>query len=253
MRFQSDETPLGMPASLLIRWGSRALGFIGARVINTIEAISLARDKQASRRLLNELAPKSWFTLEDIPTGLPCVVRPKYHHGGRHFYVCRTPMEMLEATRRCGMGWYASELIEKQAEYRVFILHGKVVAMSERTPGDPLQIIWNHTHGGHLHNMRRGEWPLEIIRTSLVAMDRLGLDWGAVDVALDMNDRAVVFEVNTAPNLTNTYTIAQIIRAFKWSASNEIPAKRRFPIRKWQHVIHPSLRAALQEALREGV
>ena len=242
MQRHNDREPLPPEVSLLIRWGSRALGE-APKVINTAEAVSLARNKQESRRILGTLAPRTWFTREDIPPGLPCVIRPRYHHGGERFFVCRTPMEMLEATRRCRRGWYASELINKRSEYRIFILHGHVVCVSQRFPARITDVAWNLNLGGRLLNVHKRDWPLEAIFASIAAMNCIGLDWGAVDVAQDVNDRVVVFEVNTAPGLRNPYTMTQIARVFNWSETHHIPIPiPREEITQWRHVIHPALR-----------
>ena len=205
-RHQPDDTaivrwdcyePLNSPASVLD--------------INPHTAVQLARDKGQSRRHLGDLAPPTWFTPEDVQ--LPCVVRPRKHKAGFKFLVCRTSVEVRAATRRCGTGWYASQLIDKAREFRVFVVQGLIAAVSERFPGNDHAIAWNLALGGRLVNINRPDWPVPALKASIEAMRRIGLGFGAVDACIDADGRTWIFEVNTSPALKNAFTIKQLAKA----------------------------------------
>lgn len=205
------------PHDILVRWGSTVRADLHT-VINTAEAVANARDKIKTRNLLGPLSPETWTQRQAIE--VPCVIRPSKHFGGHKFFVCRTSKQVDYAIRRCGLNgseWYASRLIYKREEFRVFILHGSIICVSDRTHPDPDAIAWNLAKGGSLKNLRREYWEPEVLTASTTAMQDLGLDWGAVDVAIGEDGEACVFEVNTAPGLTNPYTIKQIVKAFAWT------------------------------------
>lgn len=222
----------------LIRWGSRWRGHAD-QTINSSEAVNLARDKHQSRLRMGDLAPKTWFGQSQIRT--PCVVRPRRHHAGNKFFTCHDDREVRRALVACGKGWYASELVTKKHEYRVFILQGRVLAVSERFPSEPGAVAWNLAVGGRLINCERKAWNMAAVRASIYAASKLGLDWAAVDVAVDEAGKAVVFEANTAPGLRNPYTITQIARAFTWLDYNPAPAAAVIEGAKWKELLHPSL------------
>ena len=225
----------------IVRWdcferleGQRPHGVLD---LNPALSVVQCRDKAESRRLLGELAPPTWFTRPDVQ--LPCVIRPRKHKAGNHFYVCRTPLEVEDAIRRCRAGWYASRLIDKAREFRVFIVQGRVVAVSERFGASAAEIAWNLARGGRLINVARQEWPVPVLKASIEAMRRIGLGFGAVDACIDTANRVFIFEVNTSPALKNKFTIKQIGRALA-EVDKEVPAVKA-GAKRWKSYIHPAL------------
>ena len=229
-----DSKLVGPVKGTLIRWGSRWIGEANL-TINTAQAVALARDKHESRIKLEGVCPPTWFTRDEIK--VPCVIRPRRHHAAVNFHTCLHNMDIRGAIKACGKGWYASKLIEKSREFRVFILQGHIVAVSERFPANPGDVAWNLAVGGKLINCEKKLWPKSAIIASIGAMKDIGLDWGAVDVALDNEGKPLVFEVNTAPGLRNPYTISRIAKAFKGIVPGLEPAKGT----TWKKLIHPSL------------
>ena len=200
----------------VVRWDCyKNLPSVNANDINPADAVQRVRNKRESRRVLAELAPQTWFDKASIQ--VPCVIRPKQHKAGRKFFVVRAMNKVLSAVKRCGPGWYASRLINKRREFRVFVVRGRVVAVSERFPGNSTAIAWNLALGGRLINVARPEWPVPVLRASIEAMRRLGLGFGAVDAALDDAGNPVIFESNTSPALRNKFTIKQIAKGLAWT------------------------------------
>lgn len=228
-------------SDVLIRWGSRAANHTGELVINTPTAVTIAKNKLRSRRILETLAPTTWAHLDRAWITYPCVVRPKTHHAGKKFFVCRNERELRAATTTCGKGWYAAELIEKESEYRVFVLHGYVVCVSQRFPANADDVAWNLARGGRLINLRYGDWPVEVLRTTITATKRLGLDWAAMDVCRATDGRTVVFEANTAPGLRNPHTLRQIAKAFESTAGRQVFTLQQEGARTWKDLLHPAL------------
>jgi glutathione synthase/RimK-type ligase-like ATP-grasp enzyme len=220
----------------VLRWGSVA-NVNAAVQINTVEAVAACKDKRQSRRLLGDLAPATWYRPADVK--VPCVIRPWKHHAGINFHVCRTQAEVNRAISR-HRRWYASELIDKSTEYRVFVLHGRIVAVSQRFPANDREIAWNLARGGRLVNLRREEWDDKVLQAAIDACNRIGLDWGAMDLAVSKQGKTYVFEANTAPGLRNPYTLRCVGKALLWAAENGKPAEVKG--RGWKAYIHPTLR-----------
>lgn len=184
--------------------------------INPATAVQGVRNKITARSILGALSPNTWTDLPSIQ--LPCVIRPKRHKAGAHFYVCRTAGEARAAAHRLRrVGWYASQLIQKVREFRVFVVKGRVVAVSERFPGNSHEIAWNLALGGRLANLDRADWPIAVLKAGVEGANRLGLGFAAMDVCLDTAGAAWVFEGNTSPALRNKFTIKQIAKGLAYS------------------------------------
>ena len=226
--------------NVLVRWGSRWAGRADIE-INTAVAVSDARNKKRSRQLLAGICPETWFDSGAVRT--PCVVRPKVHFGGNKLFVCNSPADLQTAIRRCGPGWYASELIDKVREYRVFVLQGRVLSVSERFPGSSTDIAWNLHAGGRVAMVKRRDWPIDVVKTAIEAARRVGLDWTAVDLAVCRDGKVVVFETNTAPGVTTERGVERIAFAFSsLIESSTLPPLDLASISHWRDLLHPSLR-----------
>ena len=244
----APQPPPPQPAAepeVLIRWGSRWVGDADI-TINSVEATITAKNKTLSRQVLRGICPTTWQRRGEIQ--YPCVIRPRRHHAGQKFFVCQTSTDAERAISRCGPGWYASELIHKSHEYRVFVLQGRVICVSERFPANPRDVAWNLAAGGRLINVRRGDWPVDSCRAALKAAKKVGLDWSAVDVMVDVTGRTLVAEVNVAPGLRNRYTIEQVAWAFASLISGDMPAPLDLnSTLAWTDLIHPSLRQVTEQ------
>jgi glutathione synthase/RimK-type ligase-like ATP-grasp enzyme len=117
--------------------------------------------------------------------------------------------------------------------------------VSERFPAHPEDIAWNLARGGRLINVVYDNWDPAICRGAIEATKRLGLDWAAIDIALDDNDNVVVFEANTAPGLRNPYTIKQIAKTFSWIGRHSTEYIERHLTAWTNNLLHPALRSRL--------
>ena len=247
LQFVRDNKPV--PEGLVVRWGSvwPPDGQV-RQSLNSAESVAVAKDKIETRKRLGVLAPPTWFRRQDIPDPeqMTVIVRPGKHHAGKRFYVCSSAASLDKAIRKCGASWYASLLIEKAHEYRVFVCQGRIVAVSERFPAEDAigagKIAWNLAMGGKLINVRYNDWPLPVCKTAISACDKLGLDWGAIDLTVDTGGDVWVFEANTAPGLRNPFTMKQIAKTFVWAGENKSPK----PVKgeTWQSLMHPALKSS---------
>lgn len=208
-----NDAVLPTEADWVFRWGCTS-NVPTRNVVNTTAAIHLVSDKVGFRKILDaeELCPKTWTTLEQVE--LPCIVRPQFHHGGYQLFVCRTEAELAAAVVACGDGWYASRIINKVAEYRVYVAQGRVPCVARKYPKDEASIAWNVSQGGRYENVRWNEWPLRVVKASCDAMRPSGLDFGGVDVMVDAEGGCFVLEINSAPSLFSEYRQRCLAKVF---------------------------------------
>lgn len=230
---------------LLIRWGCTARAPI-RQCLNTPQAIHQVNDKLGFRRLLQQhgLCPPTWFsTLDDIT--YPCIVRPSTHSRGRDMHVCNSQEEMNNTAYTTGEhegDFYIQALINKAAEYRVFIIQGRVIAVAQKIPDDPTQVAWNHHAGSIFENVPWGDWPLRVVRKSVEAFNLSSLDFGGVDVITDQEGNAYILEINSAPSMYSEYREGLLARCFDWVIEQ---GKSRIPLVPerggWKKFIHPAI------------
>ena len=150
-------------------------------------------------------------------------------------------------------GWYASELIDKVAEYRVYVVSGKVVTVAEKTPDDRTQVAWNVAQGGRFDVVNWGSWPMNVCEVALKAFNLVpDLDFSGVDVMVDRDGRAYVIELNSAPSLpllsdgSVSYRQKCMAKAFKYISEH---GKEKLPCEgynSWRSVIHPAIANAVR-------
>lgn len=267
--WRNDLPPPQIEPSMIIRWGCTSTipqEYSGGRanVLNKAEGIHRVANKlgflkvmlQADRTLqpTTFVSDSGGATIEqdglEVVDNLPdgeFVLRPKFHHQGRHLYVV-TRDTLLQSLRDpvFSNGWYLRRLINKTAEYRVFVFRGRVAAVCRKVPSDPSSVAWNHHLGASFQNVRWGDWNPEVCRAAIKAFHLTGLDFSGIDIMCDM-DKAYVLEANSAPSLPNnsdgspTYRQKCMSKCFLWHYRN--PTTQLLPIGNEDHYssfIHPS-------------
>ena len=179
---------------------------------------------------------------EGINDILPLVARKERHHGGRGFKLLEDVNEVSTAIRE-GLDFdigYFSEFYPKQEEYRVHIASGKaiIVARKEVPEEQQSQPVWNLNDNGVCEGFNTLRWSdyrqiEDIIKSASLAVNILGLDFGAVDVVARPESGAFapagVLEVNSAPRLEE-YGIKRYSQYFKWLFLHETKkAEYKFP------------------------
>lgn len=238
-------------ADLVIRWGCTSDVPV-RNVLNTARAIHEVNNKLEFRRKLNDagLCPWTWFDVGglendgDHEVEYPVIVRPARHAQGRNLHVCNNLGEARRMSAgRYGLGnYYISKLINKVAEYRVFVVQGRVACVAQKTPGNPEDVAWNVARGGRFDNVNWDNWPLHAVKTSVEAFNLTGLDFGGVDVMVDAEGKPYILEINSAPSLTSPYRQQCMAKCFDWIIDN---GKERIPLvdRKggYRKFVHPAV------------
>lgn len=238
----------------VFRWGCTSyLDFpnTDSVVVNPADKISWCNDKKQSRLQLQAEGvpvPMTWDTGYFIShqfnrQGISrFVVRPRAHSQGRQLWYgdydsCRNII-----LRQSIFDGYVSKLVDKVAEYRVFVCQGRAVWVAQKTPADPDAIAWNVNQGGRFDNVRWGEWKLPIVKAALHAAQVSGIDFCGVDVMEDGEGNPYVLELNSAPSQTSPYRQSCVAKAFDYIIDN---GKEHFPFPErfegWRDVIHPAI------------
>jgi glutathione synthase/RimK-type ligase-like ATP-grasp enzyme len=249
--WRSDRAcPPSDDGELFIRWGC-TVDVPSRNVLNIAGALHQVNDKLNFRETLDnaELCPPTYFSEREARKNatFPIVIRPRNHSRGRNFYIC-DDVEQLSDTwwtlsvKHGESDLYASDLIDKAAEYRVFVVSGRAVSVAEKTPGNPDDVAWNVAKGGRFDNVRFDAWPLKVVRYAIEAFNLTSLDFGGVDVMVGKDGEVYVIEINSAPSLTSPYRQSTMAKAFDYIVEN---GKDRIPLVEerggYLKFIHPAI------------
>lgn len=250
---RNDKPYPKIPVDLVIRWGCTS-NVEGKNVLNTAEAIHQVNDKVAFRKLCegHDVCPKTWFSEEDFldtadytaegALSSPVIVRPSRHAQGKQLDYCTTLPTLVLACEKY-QEYYISEFIPKVAEYRVFVVGGRVACVAKKTPANPEAIAWNVAQGGRFDNVEWNDWPISAVETAVKAFNLTKLDFGGVDVMVDKNKKAYVLEINSAPSLTSEYRQTCMAKCLGYLAEHgkERIATKKLDKNRYRGYIHPAI------------
>lgn len=237
---------------LVIRWGATpSIPVSYETLLNPAVAIHRVNNKKTFRLTLQSSGvscPRTTTTLGDVGfVPFPMVVRPSHHSRGRNLWVVNNLQELVQVTEPLGDEWYASELINKKAEYRVYVVQGRAVTVAEKHPDDPTQVAWNVAQGGEFKVVRWGDWHLPSVRVAIEAMRVAKLDFGGVDVMVDHDGVPYVIEINSAPSLpflsdgSVSYRQKCMAKAFMYIYDNGKDWIEPTDGEGWRDYIHPAI------------
>jgi hypothetical protein len=231
--------------AVVIRWGTREElpASKNTIVYNRADAIAHATDKKLSREMMEGAGVRVPRRVNPELTKInyPVIARPRIHSKGKNFVVLRNLTELSSHYQTHERnGWYYSEYVKKDNEYRFHIGHGKILAMMEKTPPDnPNQLAWNRAINEdpftyvNWDRLTDEKGLADAALESVKAVAALGLDFGGVDVMVKDNV-AYVIEVNTAPTLNSSdYVASRWSKYMDWLLRSE---KRRetFPTTEYK-------------------
>ena len=131
----------------------------------------------------------------------PLIGRRRQHTGGADIQVI---LDRYDLAQRLPASDYFTAYVPSVAEYRVWIYRRRHLATYKKVLENPRRATGfgrNYDNGWVFKLVPRLNRIRQITDASAKAVDTLGLDFGAVDVLLTPEDRAVVLEVNTAPGI----------------------------------------------------
>lgn len=240
---------------VLFRWGCTSR-WPAVMTVNTAESISWCSDKKNGRLAMQEAGvpvPETWsvegFNLllhTDPNQEGQFVLRRNQHAQGRDLWSGNS-LNVIHAARDNNVqNGYVSRLINKVAEYRVFVCQNRAVWVARKTPGNPETVAWNVAQGGRFDNVSWSSWDTKVVDAALKAAKVSGTDFCGVDVMVDAEGNPYVLEVNSAPSQTSPYRQSCVAKAFSYIIDNN--SKQHFDDvewhgrRTWKSYIHPAVR-----------
>jgi len=199
--------------------------------INHATVVDRATDKVQCLKILKEKG----ISVPDFTTSR--MVAEDWCRGG-HIVYCRT-LTRASGGKGIHLATYSREIrnsplytkkLAIKGEYRVHVFNGKVIDYQKKRKreeaienGDVIENIRNINNGWVYcrNNIRRIS---DNERLSLDAISALNLNFGAVDIIRDINQKSYVLEVNTAPGLEGL-TLINYTNAIK-EMLNEMGEKR---------------------------
>lgn len=213
---------LKLAGSKIIRWGNRieAETDKGTIIYNKSEAIAKGTNKKLSRELFikGKVRTPQLVTPQTVKESqLPIIARPSTHAKGKNFVTLKTIGDFaIHYAANEKNGWYYSEFINKEREFRVHCAHGKILDVMEKAKGGD-KIAWNRAVTGEpFTRVATKDYPFSVCFQALKACKVLGLDFAGVDVLLYQKE-GYVLEVNTSPTLNSSDHVSlQYAKYFDW-------------------------------------
>jgi glutathione synthase/RimK-type ligase-like ATP-grasp enzyme len=194
----------GRPISrIVLRWGGvEGDRYEDRRTLNKSAAIRTASSKVHSLRRFREAGvPVPRFTTDPNEArqwGTVVFGRTSQGFGGRGITV-------YQPGTNPGHHELFTEFIPNEREYRLHVCGGLVISIQrkylERPNLDDHGYIKNHQHG-YVFQTPQKELNKSRQEAAIAAVEALGLDFGAVDLVVDRDNKEYVLEVNTAPALS---------------------------------------------------
>lgn len=211
---------LGKQQDILLNWGRSQLQIGRAKVINKPSAVANAANKLNTFKILanNEVPIPDWTEYKHIAqawieNGNKVYCRTHLTgHSGSGIVIATTVDELVDAPL------YTLNAKHKY-EYRIHVFKGEVIDIQQKKKrtdweGPSITGIRNHSNGW-IFARADVTVPDKVINASVNAVAALELDFGAVDIGYnESQDKAIVFEVNTAPGLTGT-TLEKYVEAIR--------------------------------------
>jgi glutathione synthase/RimK-type ligase-like ATP-grasp enzyme len=256
MRTWRDEWSTKQKSNVLLRWGCTStlpLELSDAVILNKANSIHRVNNKKEFAQALAAIELSTPVITAETSTGLMTtetyVVRPTHHSQGRNLKVLtyQGVMSILSSGRT---SWYARRLVKKAAEYRVYVLFGKVASIARKVVTDETQVAWNHAVGAEFINVKWDEWPLYVSEKAIQAAKLSGLDYAAVDVMVEERTATPwIIEVNSAGSLppnddgTPSYRARCVADCLAWHIKRDDYEFRNITTMtsNWRDVIHPAV------------
>jgi glutathione synthase/RimK-type ligase-like ATP-grasp enzyme len=214
----------------IINWGRGGAVEGITPTLNSYEAVNNAANKRTAFQIMQQAGVSIPEFTTDIHT-----VRDWLENGDK--VVARTTLrghsgEGIEIFEGSDANIPSAPLyvkyIPKQQEYRVHVMRGTVIDVQQkrrRTETPDEQVNWQvrNLDGGFIFARENVEVPQMVLDQAILAVEAMGLDFGAVDLIFNIN-RGVgyVLEINTACGLQGT-TLSNYVEAFQAVISGQTP------------------------------
>lgn len=214
----------GKPWKVVINWGSSEppSEVLKCEVLNHPDAVHIASDKLMSFKVMSREIVPDWT--EDLNEALSwvadgdtvCARTILNGHSAQGLILMDkdNPDKFVKAP-------LYTRYIKKTDEFRIHVVLGKVVDVQKKVikkeklnSGEEINWKIRNLDNGFIYQRENITVPDEVKTVGVLAVEELGLDFGAVDIVVDSKTKKpYVLEVNTAPGITGT-TVQKYVEAF---------------------------------------
>lgn len=237
-------------ADFVFRWGttSNVPKKDGQVILNDAKSIHWCAAKKQGRLDMQNFGvpvPETW-DVKDFLRGAggdygDFVLRRATHAQGKDLWHGSFDEIKREIERHGVQDGYVSRKIDKVAEFRVYVVNGKVVAVAKKTPGNPEDVAWNVARGGRFDNVKWGDWNLKCVQAAILAALVSKTDFCGVDVMMDKDGNPFVLEVNSAPSMTSEYRQSVFAKAFDYIINKGNAYMESNRNKSWRDFAHPAI------------
>ena len=207
----------------MINWGNSSdnLEMLpSTTLVNNPRAVALAVDKLRALSVWSRIdglhIPEYWTTKPDkVESGIIFARTKVNSSGGAGIVVCRPGDVIPDAPLYV-------RYIPKREEYRIHVVNNKVIFIQQKKMKLEAELsrddklIRNHANGWVFCLVDMDTIPEEIKHAGRLAVNGLGLHFGAVDLLIGRDDGLpYVLECNTAPGLSSPTLLAAYKEAFE--------------------------------------
>ena len=218
-----SSTPVARQYRAVINWGNSSDNlemFPSTTLVNCPQAVALAVDKLRALNVWSQIdglhIPEYWTTKPDkVESGIIFARTKINSSGGDGIVVCRPGDAIPDAP-------LYTRYIPKREEYRVHVVNDKVIFIQQKKRMLDVELsrddklIRNHANGWVFCLVDMDTIPEEIKHAGRLAVNGLGLHFGAVDILVGRDDNLpYVLECNTAPGLSSPTLLAAYKEAFE--------------------------------------
>jgi hypothetical protein len=200
-------------SSTLIRWGNRAPSWTDTRrVLNHASAIGAASDKLGSLVTMREAGVRvPNFSTDPTELTFPFLGRARSHARGTDVVLCLQRGDYKRRPRD-----YYVQYIPTVREFRVHVAGGQVIRVQGKFLDHPTEAVpWIRNHAyGYRFRAPRKRLGGDRLAQAVLAVQSLGLDFGAVDLLIADDGLCYTLEVNTAPSCS-PLTAGAYVSAFQ--------------------------------------
>lgn len=205
----------GNASKVVINWGSSKLPdeVMKCKVINHPEKVVLCSDKLKFFERVDKGIVPEWTTSMDVALSwvaeghTVCARTVLNGHSAEGLVLMDRdhPNDFVKAP-------LYTKYIPKKDEFRVHVINGEVIDVQRKVlkkekleSGDDINWKIRNLDNGFIYQREGINVPDAVKEVSVQAVKQIGLDFGAVDVVVDIKTQEPkVLEVNTAPGITGT-------------------------------------------------
>lgn len=210
---KAQRTPMVGHKKKLINWGhsNPAFSLDNVVVLNKPTSVLIASNKLSALRVMKEAGV-------NVPDFTNDIELAKNWINEERIVLCRTLLRansgrgivIAKAVNDLVVAPLYVKYIRKEKEYRIHVFNGQIIDMIEKKR--KRGFIDNTVYNKYIRSYEQGwvfsreniEVGQAVKVMAIKAVTSLGLDFGAVDIVMDRNDKPIVLEVNTAPGVQGT-------------------------------------------------